>query len=73
MSTRFVPDHGLTARMTATMFLLGGLFVVFVVGLMLWASPGWALVIGVVGLGIAWFQWYKSDTVALKAMRARVV
>jgi len=73
MSTRFTPDHGLTARMTLTMFLLGGLFVVFVVGLMLWASPGWAIVIGVVGLGIAWFQWYKSDTVALKAMRARVV
>ena len=26
-----------------------------------------------VGLGIAWYQWYNSDKVALKAMRARVV
>jgi heat shock protein HtpX len=74
MSTRFVPDHGLTARMTATMFLLGGIFVLVVVGLMVYVqSTGLALVIGMVGLGIAWFQWYKSDTVALKAMRARVV
>ncbi len=71
--TRFVGDAGLTARMTATMFLLGGLFVVVVVGAMLLASPGWAVVIGIVGLGIVWFQWYKSDTLALKAMRARVV
>jgi heat shock protein HtpX len=74
MSTRFVPDHGLTARMTATMFLLGGIFVLVVVGLMVYVqSTALALVIGMVGLGIAWFQWYKSDTVALKAMRARVV
>jgi heat shock protein HtpX len=74
MSTRFVPDHGLTARMTATMFLLGGIFVFVVVGLMVYVqSTGLPLVIGLVGLGIAWFQWYKSDTVALKAMRARVV
>jgi heat shock protein HtpX len=74
MSTRFVPDHGLTARMTLTMFVLGGLFVTVIVGLMVWVnSPGLALVIGAVGLGIAWWQWYKSDTVALKAMRARVV
>ena len=36
-------------------------------------SPGLAVLIGVVGLGVAWFQWCISDTVALKAMRARVV
>lgn len=70
--TRFVGDAGLTARMTATMFLLGGLFVVVVVGLML-AVPRFAILIGLFGLGIVWFQWYKSDTLALKAMRARVV
>ena len=71
-STRFVTDHGLTARMTLVMFLLRrplrrlhrgpGPEV-----------PGLAFLIGVAGLGIAWFQWYKSDTLALKAMRARVV
>jgi heat shock protein HtpX len=31
------------------------------------------VVIGVVGLAIAWGQWYFSDTVAVKAMRAREV
>jgi heat shock protein HtpX len=72
--TRFVGDAGLTARMTLTMFLLGGLFVAVIVGLMLAVrSPGLAMIIGFVGLGIAWFQWYNSDTLALKAMRARVV
>ena len=56
------------------MFVLGGLFVAVIVGLIAVVdSPGLAMVIGVVGLGIAWWQWYKSDTVALKAMRARVV
>lgn len=73
--TRFVGDAGLTARMTLTMFLLGGLFVAVIVGLMLLAgdSPGLVVIIGLVGLGIVWFQWYNSDTLALKAMRARVV
>jgi heat shock protein HtpX len=28
--TRYAPDRGLTARMTATMFLLGLVFVVFI-------------------------------------------
>jgi heat shock protein HtpX len=74
MSTRFVRDHGLTARMTATMFVLGGLFVAVIVGLMLAVdSIGFAMIIGVVGLGIAWYQYYNSDKIALKAMRARVV
>src|SRR4051794_19059707 len=74
--TRFVGDAGLTARMTLVMFLLGGLFVALVVALMtlFWsASPGIGILIGVAGLGIAWFQWYKSDTVAMRAMRAREV
>ena len=51
------------------MFLLGALFVALVVGLM-YALPGYAVIIGVIGLGIAWGQWYFSDTVALRAMRA---
>jgi heat shock protein HtpX len=71
-STRFINDRGLTARMTLVMFLLGGVFVALVVGLGL-IFPSYAIIIGVVGLGIAWFQWYKSDTLALKAMRAREV
>ncbi len=70
--TRFIKDTGLTARMTLVMFLLGGLFVALVVALM-YAFPGYAILIGLIGLGVAWFQWYKSDTLALKAMRAREV
>lgn len=70
--TRFIKDSGLTARMTLVMFLLGGLFVALVVGLM-YAVPKYAFLIGIIGLGVAWFQWYNSDTLALKAMRARVV
>ncbi|HSJ20617.1 MAG TPA: zinc metalloprotease HtpX [Nocardioidaceae bacterium] len=70
--SRFIKDTGLTARMTLVMFLLGALFVALVVGLM-YAMPEYAVLIGVVGLGIVWFQWYNSDTLALKAMRARIV
>jgi heat shock protein HtpX len=29
--------------------------------------------IGIIGLGIAWYQWYNSDKLALRAMRAREV
>ncbi|MEQ4521178.1 M48 family metalloprotease [Nocardioides kribbensis] len=72
--SRFVKDRGLTARMTLVMFLLGLLFVVLVVGLMaVFRSPGLGLLIGVAGLGLVWWQWYSSDTVAMKAMRAREV
>lgn len=75
--TRFVGDAGLTARMTLVMFLLGGLFVALIVGLMAIAgSAGYATlipIIGVVGIGIAVYQWWSSDTVAMRAMRAREV
>jgi heat shock protein HtpX len=70
--TRFIKDTGLTARMTLVMFLLGGLFVALVVTMMYVFSDFW-LIIGLIGLGVAWFQWYNSDTIALKAMRCRVV
>jgi len=71
--SRFIKDTGLTARMTLVMFLLGALFVVLIVALMYVAPVGWAPIIGIIGLGIVWFQWYNSDTLALKAMRCRVV
>jgi heat shock protein HtpX len=73
--TRFVGDAGLTARMTLVMFLLGGLFVAFIAVLIgvFGNSPGMIMLIGVIGLGVIWFQWYNSDTLALKAMRAREV
>jgi len=76
-STRFINDRGLTARMTLVMFLLGALFVALVVGLAYAGGAafggGVAVVIGVAGIGVAWWQWYNSDSLALKAMRAREV
>ena len=70
--TRFLKDTGLTLRMTTVMFVLGALFVVLVVGLMV-ALPRYAVLIGLVGLAIVWGQWYFSDTVALRGMRAQEV
>ena len=73
--TRFVGDAGLTARMTLVMFLLGGIFVAFIALLIgiFGNSPGMVMILGLFGLGVVWFQWYNSDTLALKAMRAREV
>src|SRR5680860_669569 len=71
-SNRFIKDAGLTARMTLVMFLLGALFVALIVGLM-YAFQSIAIFIGIAGLGIAFFQWYNSDKMALRAMRAREV
>lgn len=71
-TSRFVQDTGLTARMVLTMFLLGGLFVALVVALML-AFRGYSLLIAAVALVMAFWQWWSSDTVAMRAMRAREV
>lgn len=75
--SRFLPDRGLTARMTLVMFLLGGLFVALIVVLMGVAGnmfgSGAILIVGLAGIGIAVYQWWSSDTVAMRAMRAREV
>ncbi len=75
--SRFIRDAGLTARMTTVMFLLGALFVGFIVTLMFVADgagySGAAPIIGLVGIGIAAYQWWNSDRVAMRAMRAREV
>ncbi len=72
--TRFLPDTGLTVRMTTVLFLLGALFVAVVVGLMYVAgstgNAGFIPLIAIFGLGVAWFQWYNSDRLALRAMNA---
>jgi heat shock protein HtpX len=77
MATRFIKDNGLTARMTLVMFLLGGLFVALVVVLMYaggsYGGSGLAVIIGLAGLGVAFYQWYNSDKLALRAMQARLV
>ena len=75
--SRFVKDTGLTVRMTTVMFLLGALFVALVVGLMFAADSsgygGLVPIIGLAGIGVAVYQWWNSDKVAMKAMRAREV
>lgn len=75
--SRFVKDTGLTVRMTTVMFLLGALFVALIVVLMFGAArsgnAGWVPLIGLAGIGVAIYQWWNSDKVAMKAMRAREV
>ena len=69
----FVGDAGLTARMTLVMFLLAAVRRA-VVGLMYaFRGSGIAILIGVGGIGFAIYQWYNSDKVAMRAMRAREV
>ena len=72
-TSRFIKDSGLTARMTLTMFLLGALFVGLVVGLIYVVGTGYAPIIAVAGIGVAFWQWWSSDKVAMRAMRAREV
>jgi heat shock protein HtpX len=71
--SRFVDDAGLTVRMTTVMFLLGALFVALVVGLAYAVGGGLGILIGIVGIGVAVYQWSSSDKIAMRAMRAREV
>jgi heat shock protein HtpX len=59
--------------MTTVMFLLGALFVALVVGLAYAVGGGLGILIGIVGIGVAVYQWASSDKVAMRAMRAREV
>ena len=70
--SRFIRDTGLTVRMTTVMFLLGAAFVALVVALM-YAFPSYWILIGLGGIGVAFYQWWSSDKVAMRAMRAREV
>ncbi|QCX27105.1 zinc metalloprotease HtpX [Nocardioides jishulii] len=70
--SRFIKDTGLTVRMTLVLFLLGALFVTLV-GVLMALFPNYAIVIAVIGIGIAFYQWWTSDKVAMRAMRAREV
>ncbi|HXH77938.1 zinc metalloprotease HtpX [Nocardioides sp.] len=70
--SRFIKDTGLTLRMTLVMFLLGALFVGLVAALM-YAFPSYWFLIGLAGVGVAFYQWWSSDKMAMRAMRAREV
>lgn len=71
MKSRYAPDRGLIVRMTGTMFLLGLLYVVLMVAL-LWLGLSAGIVL-VLAIGLLFLQWYASDSIALRAMGARVV
>ncbi|WP_442940081.1 M48 family metalloprotease [Nocardioides sp. B-3] len=71
--SRFIKDAGLTARMTLVMFLLGALFVALIVGLMFAVEGPFVVLIGPAGIAMVFWQWWSSDKVAMKAMRAREV
>jgi heat shock protein HtpX len=78
--TRYATDKGLIARMGATMFLLGLVFVAFVVVLvevMLRFSnvgnSGIIVIAVLVGGGVAFASFYWSDKIALNTAGARLV
>jgi heat shock protein HtpX len=77
--TRYAPDRGLTVRMTATMFLLGVVFVAFValiIGIMYAAHASGAAIVLVAlifGGGGAFISLFYSDKIALAAAGAREV
>jgi heat shock protein HtpX len=77
--TRYAPDRGLTARMTATMFLLGLVFVAFIaaiigIGTAAHASSAAIVLFAVVlGGGMAIGSLFFSDKIALATAGAREV
>jgi heat shock protein HtpX len=77
--TRYAPDRGLTVRMTATMFLLGLVFVAFVaaiigIGTAYHASSAAIVLFAVVlGGGFAIGSLFYSDKIALRTAQAREV
>lgn len=69
--TRFPVDHGLSARMGMTAFLIGLLYAAFVTALVLLKMP--IVLIVVIAAGILGFQYFLSDKIALFAMHGREV
>jgi heat shock protein HtpX len=71
--TRFPADVGLSSRMLLTMFLLGLLYVVFVVVLVaILGTRSLPLVLLIAG-GFLFFQYFFSDRIALFSMRGHEV
>jgi heat shock protein HtpX len=77
--TRYAPDRGLTTRMTLTMFLLGLVFVAFIIVLIYLLSAfgvgSGAIVFFAVllGAGLTIGSFFYSDKIALSAARAQEV
>ncbi len=82
--TRYASDPGLIARMGATMFLLGLVFVGFGVGLAFlilyyghhgagYSDTALIVIAAIIGIGSALASYYWSDKIALRTSRARLV
>ncbi|MFF6829143.1 zinc metalloprotease HtpX [Streptomyces longwoodensis] len=71
MRSRFEPDRQLTARMAATMFLLGLVYVAFIAALIVLLKSVVLVVVIAAGLLVA--QFWFSDRIALYAMHGRLV
>jgi heat shock protein HtpX len=69
--TSFGKDTGLQVRMTFTLFLLGALYVALVVAMLAAGVNG--LLVAVLAGGLALFNLFGSDKLALRAMGAREV
>ena len=69
--TSFGKDTGLQVRMTLTLFLLGLVYVILVVALFAAGVNG--VTIAIIAGGLALFNLFGSDKLALHAMGARVV
>src|SRR5204862_8104206 len=65
-------DAGLSLRMVFTSFLLGLLYVIFAIVLFQYLNIGLVPMLLIV-IGLAFFQYYTSDTIALKAAGAKIV
>lgn len=74
-TSRFIKDRGLSFRMGVTVFLNGLIYVVLILAIwwILGRSTAGAILALLISVGIFFFQWYFSDSIALKSMRARVV
>jgi heat shock protein HtpX len=86
--TRYASDPGLIARMGATMFLLGVVFVGLIVGLFYvldiysrrsssggggTSTTAFVVLAAIIGIGSAWASYYWSDKIALRTSGARLV
>jgi heat shock protein HtpX len=85
--TRYASDPGLIARMGATMFLLGLVFVGLIVGLFYildiysrrsssgggGSTASFVVLAAVIGIGAAFASYYWSDKIALRTSGARLV
>ncbi|WP_344362379.1 zinc metalloprotease HtpX [Streptomyces gobitricini] len=71
MRSRFEPDRQLTARMVATMFLLGLVYVAFIAALIVLLES--LVLVVVIAAALLGAQYWYSDRIALYAMHGRLV